>query len=117
MSQVKLPRVGGTVHYVSHGTPFQADGSQAYTSRCRAAIVTEQTSDPDHPSQVGLVVLNPTGTFFHRAVPFHDGSAQNGTEDCPTAEAHGSPFRYCACGWVEPSFMAGSWHPLEACDA
>lgn len=113
----RLPRIGETVHYVSHGTPFQADGSQAYTSRCRAAIVTEQPADPDHPAQVGLAVLNPTGNFFHRTVPYHDGNATEGAEDCPNSKSHGNPFRYCACGWVEASFAAGSWHTLEDCDA
>ncbi|MFE4697300.1 hypothetical protein ACFRIC_09420 [Streptomyces sp. NPDC056738] len=112
-----LPRIGQTVHYVSHGTPLQADGSQAYNSRCRAAIVTEENTTPDHPTQVGLAVLNPTGLFFHRFVPHHDGNATPSTEECPTPEAHGKPFRYCACGWIEASFAAGSWHSLEECDS
>lgn len=112
-----LPRIGETVHYVSHGTPLKADGRQAYTSRCQAAIVTEQTSDPDHPTQVGLAVLYPNGAAFHRFVPFHDGAASPSTEECPSPESHGNPFRYCACGWLEASFAAGSWHSLDACDA
>ncbi|MEU4169428.1 hypothetical protein AB0F46_21455 [Streptomyces sp. NPDC026665] len=112
-----LPRIGETVHYVSHGTPHQSDGSQAYTSRCRAAIVTEQTSDPDHPDQIGLAVLNPTGLHFDRAVPLHDGGATPSTEDCPNPESHGHPFRYCACGWMEASFAPGSWHPMGSCDS
>lgn len=56
--------VGSIVHYVSHGTPILADGTQAYQSRCRAAIVTVVAS----PNCVGLAVLNPTGMFFHEAV-------------------------------------------------
>ena len=24
-------------------------------------------------------------------------------EDCPMAKSHGAPFRYCGCGWAEPS--------------
>ncbi|MER5601527.1 hypothetical protein [Streptomyces sp. NPDC002265] len=112
-----LPRIGATVHYVSHGTPTLPDGSQAYTSQCRAAIVTEQNSDPDHPTQVGLAVVNPTGLFFHRFVPFHDGDASPATEPCGNPNAHGNPFRYCTCGWAEPSFAAGSWHTLEDCNA
>ncbi|MFH8577103.1 hypothetical protein [Streptomyces zaomyceticus] len=55
--------VGRTVHYVSHGTPVRSDGSQAFPPTCRAAIVTEV--DQDDPGRVGLVVLNPTGQFFH----------------------------------------------------
>lgn len=23
--------------------------------------------------------------------------------DCPNPEVHGNPFRYCACGWIEPA--------------
>jgi hypothetical protein len=58
------PSVGRTVHYVSHGTPPRADGSQAYTSECRAAIVT--IVNPD--GTVGLCVLNPTGQFFNSSI-------------------------------------------------
>lgn len=57
------PTVGRTVHYVSHGTPVREDGSQQFPSTCRAAIITE--ADPSAGSWVGVVVLNPTGAFFH----------------------------------------------------
>lgn len=57
------PSVGRVVHYVSHGTPPRADGSQAYTSECRAAVIT-QVGD----GTVGLCVLNPAGMFFREAV-------------------------------------------------
>lgn len=59
------PSAGRIVHYVSHGTPVRPDGSQTYTSQCRAAIVTTVTDDPEI---VGLAVLNPTDMFFHEAV-------------------------------------------------
>jgi hypothetical protein len=55
------PTVGRIVHYVSHGTPPRSDGSQTFTSQCRAAIVTE-VGDNDI---VGLCVVNPGGLFFH----------------------------------------------------
>jgi hypothetical protein len=55
------PSVGRIVHYVSHGTPPRSDGSQAFTSQCRAAIVTE-VGDND---TIGLCAINPTGLFFH----------------------------------------------------
>ena len=75
------PSVGRIVHYVSHGSPVQADGSQAFTPQCRAAIVTEIAGDGERllleapPVReytgdevvVGLCVLNPTGIFLHRA--------------------------------------------------
>lgn len=57
------PTVNDLVHYISFGTPIREDGTQAYTRRCRAAIVTE-VSDTQ-PDRVGLCVLNPTGQFFH----------------------------------------------------
>lgn len=56
------PSVGRSVHYVSHGTPVREDGTQAYTSQCRAADITEVDRGPD---LVGLMVKNPTGLFFH----------------------------------------------------
>jgi hypothetical protein len=99
------PTVGRIVHYVSHGTP----GGE-YASQCRAAIVTELTGTPDEPDQVGLAILNPTGVVFDRSVSYHDGGEIPGTPDCPDASAHGSPFRYCACGWREAAYQGGTWH-------
>ncbi|MDK1473598.1 hypothetical protein QNO07_09220 [Streptomyces sp. 549] len=95
----QTPSVGRIVHYVSHDD-----------KECRAAIVTELTGDPDHPKHVGLAVLNPTGPDFHRTVPHHDGAETAGSPDCPDVGAHGSPFRYCACGWAEASPVVGTWH-------
>ena len=94
------PSVGRVVHYVSHGTPVRADGTQAFTAECRAAIVTEvgawitvDTADAASYSRsegrpirnaeqwyysdaVQLVVLNPTGQFFHHSK--HDESGHAG---------------------------------------
>jgi len=102
---VTAPSVGRVVHYVSYGSP----GGE-YGKECRAAIITELTGDPNHPDQVGLCVLNPTGQFFNRAVPYHDGAETPGTPDCPEPEKHGHPFRYCSCGWAEASHIGGTWH-------
>lgn len=77
------PWVGATVHYTSFGTPIRTDGSQAFTSRCRAAIVTEV--DPDDPAHVGLYVANPTGEFFH-------------------------PLAVGGCHQDEEGHSGGSWH-------
>lgn len=101
------PTVGRIVHYVSHGTP----GGE-YGKECRAAIVTEVPSETpaDVDTPVGLAVLNPTGAFFDREVPYHDGAEQAGSPDCPAAASHGNPFRYCSCGWIEASFKGGTWH-------
>lgn len=100
------PSVGRIVHYVSYGTP----GGE-YSMQCRAAVVTEVTSDGDEPP-VGLCVLNPTGQFFDRDVPYHDGAETPGSPDCPGKESHGpaGPFRYCACGWAEAAYKGGTWH-------
>lgn len=64
------PTIGRVVHYQSYGTPngeFQAEP--------RAAIITEVNEvqyDPTLPVtyEVGLAVLNPTGVYFNRSVPF-----------------------------------------------
>lgn len=73
MSEQK-PSVGRVVHYVSHGTPPRADGSQAYTSQCRAAIIAEVpwADDRKLSDSVGLVVMNPTGMFFNSGVPHEE---------------------------------------------
>ena len=111
------PTVGRIVHYVSYGTP----GGE-YTSQCRAAIVagvpvgalpladTEHAEEWDSEAVVlDLAVLNPTGLFFNRCA-YDDGSGKPGDPACPDAASHGSPFRYCACGWTEPSLKGGTWH-------
>lgn len=86
MSERK-PRIADIVHYVSHGTPVREDGSQAYTSQCRAAIVTELVySDPgltDPTYEVGLCVLNPTGQFFNEDVMADFTEHQGGTWHWP----------------------------------
>jgi hypothetical protein len=105
---MKLPAIGEIVHYRSYGTP----GGE-YGAECRAAIVTEHTGDPDHPDQVGLCVLNPTGQFFNRAVDHHGGDGEHGDPHCPDRPYHGNPFRYCACGWTEPAYKGGTWHRPE----
>lgn len=106
------PSVGRIVHYVSHGTPVREDGTQAFVPQCRAAIVTEVNAE--EPMQVGLAVQNPTGTFFHPLAQGgcfqHEGGETPGSPDCPNRAAHGSPFRYCACGWAEASHRGGTWH-------
>ncbi|MEV3895283.1 hypothetical protein [Streptomyces anulatus] len=57
--------IGRMVHYVSHGTPVRADGTQAYVATRRAAIVSEV--NVEEPHQVGLNVQNPTGVL-HRSL-------------------------------------------------
>lgn len=61
-----VPRLNSSVHYVSHGTPKLADGSQEFASRCVAADVTE--IDQVDPKRVGLVAKNPTGLFWRPLV-------------------------------------------------
>ncbi|MFJ8110415.1 hypothetical protein [Streptomyces sp. NPDC096132] len=108
----QTPSVGRIVHYVSHGTPVRQDGSQAFPPACRAAIVSEV--DPADPGRIGLVVLNPTGQFFHPLAAggcsYDEGGETPGAPDCPSAEQHGKPFRFCACGWIEASLKRGTWH-------
>lgn len=74
------PTVGRTVHYVPYGTPPRPDGTQAFASDvCRLAFITEvrpltgmdaaqadiEQWDPPACFDVGLMVANPTGLFFH----------------------------------------------------
>ncbi|MFJ5532478.1 hypothetical protein [Streptomyces sp. NPDC093261] len=117
------PAVGRIVHYVSHGTP----GGE-YGKECRAAIITavpkhlpgsmEPLDGCPNGTQdhwvVGLAVLNPTGAFFNTEVRYHDGAEQPGDPGCDAA--HGSPFRYCGCGWAEAEHAGGTWHWPERVD-
>ncbi len=114
---IPAPTVNAQVHYRSFGTP----GGE-FPAACRAATVTEM--DLDVPKslggeRVGLVVFNPTGLFFHSLADggsrYSTGAETLGAPDCPNRESHGSPFRYCSCGWVEASFPGGTWHWPEDC--
>lgn len=68
MSATKqVPSVGRVVHYKSYGTP----GGE-FTAECRAAIITEVYYPEEPEGPVGLCVLNPTGIFLNRNIPFGD---------------------------------------------
>lgn len=78
MSEVR-PTVGRTVHYV------------APAGICRAAVITEigvplSEGHLDERQHVGLCVLNPTGQFFNRGVPY-DPDKKPGTWHWPEREA------------------------------
>lgn len=95
MSEQQAPTVGRIVHYVSHGTPRREDGTQAYTSECRAAIVTAVpeclVTEPmdgcpngtDGEWIASLCVLNPTGFFFNEDVPQNEGEYAGGSWHWP----------------------------------
>lgn len=92
MTEMK-PSVGRLVHYVSHGSPVRLDGTQAFTSTCRAAVITEvgqwvsvETNTPTsfdrsegrpirlveqwwYDDALALTVLNPNGFFLNGAGP------------------------------------------------
>lgn len=95
------PTIGRIVHYTAHGTPVRADGTQAYPSVCRAAMVTAvddgsrvlvdmevpggeitRTVEPGTPS-VSLAVLNPTGFFFHERIEQDEDGHVGGTWHWP----------------------------------
>jgi len=96
-----IPSVGRIVHYVSHGTPVRADGSQAFTSQCRAAIVTAGpylvpgTFETPGDWALSLCVLNPEGMFFNQNVFYHEGDTGH---DHTGAEIPAKSYR------------GGSWH-------
>jgi hypothetical protein len=78
------PTVARTVHYVSHGTPVREDGTQAFPSVCRAAIVTEVGGPV---VTVSLAVLNPTGLFFQTGCIQDEVEHAGGTWHWPEREA------------------------------
>ena len=66
------PSVGRIVHYCSYGTP----GGE-FPSVPRAAVITEVGHDGiasnfEATGEVGLAVLNPTGMFFNRNIPYSE---------------------------------------------
>jgi hypothetical protein len=95
----RQPRVCDLVHYVSHGTPLLPDGTQAFPSICRAAMVTEVTGDT-----AGLMVVNPAGQFFNQGVAY-DGGTFTGPERQAQA---GEPLPPVTC--ADLTFEGGTWH-------
>lgn len=80
----QTPSVGRIVHYVSHGSPVREDGTQAYQSLCRAAIITEVLGDPEAAdTMVNLAVLNPQGMFFDHATMHSETDHRGGTWHWP----------------------------------
>lgn len=79
----QLPSVGRMVHYVAYGTP----GGEFPAGVCRAAIITEvnvlhpgssgvnQLNPQGKMTSVGVLVMNPTGLFFNRGIPYNEGKA------------------------------------------
>lgn len=79
-----MARVGESAHYVSHGSPVREDGTQAYESKCRAAIITEVGEQTGFGILISLCVLNPTGCFFDQGVEEDKISRQGGTWHYPS---------------------------------
>ena len=72
------PSVGRIVHYVAYGTP----GGEFPAGVCRAATVTEVVYSGssiggvvESRETVGICVMNPTGLYFNRGIPFDEGKA------------------------------------------
>jgi hypothetical protein len=86
------PSVGRIVHYVSHGSPVRADGTQAFTSECRAAIITgvhDMDPAPAHGvPYVDLFVMNPTGVFLNQGCKYDEGGVY--TAGIPRSYAGGT---------------------------
>jgi hypothetical protein len=103
------PYVAAMVHYVSHGSPVRADGSQAFKSVCRAAVVAEVSGE--HKSRDGvltplvtLCVLNPSGIFFQPGMQYDPGTFTG-----PEREAcAGEPLPLITCD--DLTFQPGTWH-------
>lgn len=97
-----VPTVGRIVHYVARGS---ADGR--FPMVCRLAFVTEVSPDLNNPSTVGLIVMNPTGLFFH---PLETGGAELHTGTDPEAMVVPVGAR---CGYGKLLYRPGSWHVPE----
>lgn len=90
MPNAPVPTIGRAVHYVSQGSPVRPDGTQAFPSVRRSAEITEV----DEKGNVGLLVKNPTGLFFHPI------GHENGP--CPYADpVPGAPLQPGTWHWPE----------------
>lgn len=78
--------IARNVHYVSHGTPIREDGTQAFASECRAAIITGVHAD----GYVDLFVMNPTGVFLNQGCRY-EADKEGGTWHWPRACTASTP--------------------------
>lgn len=117
------PSVARIVHYVAYGTP----GGEFPAGICRAAVITEtygvgnmppsgtalQIDKDGHGTSVGLCVLNPTGQFFNRGVPYDAGTMVCGQCNRPVDDAvHWSNIVTGNHDSVHPQlrYKPGTWH-------
>lgn len=81
----QTPSVCRMVHYVAYGTP----GGESPAGAHRAAVITEVDPIEEHRSlkdpvpPVGLCILNPTGLFFNRHIPYDGETHAPGTWHFP----------------------------------
>jgi len=82
MTEQQQPSVGRVVHYVAYylGTP----GGEFPAGVCRAAVITEvedpaytgrDSSGLSYRGRVSVCVMNPTGLFFNRGIPYDEAKA------------------------------------------
>lgn len=119
---MKPVKLGESVHYVSHGTPVREDGTQAFTSVCRSAIVTEvgawatdavryrgsETGPVERVVEqhwdeyaIGLTVFNPTGLFMHSL-----------NHSCPRDDL---PPQSKIANGERADYVGGTWHRSDDC--
>jgi hypothetical protein len=77
----QVPSIGRIVHWVTYGSPRGEYPSGEH----RAAVITEVYQDGASGmlQAVGLCVLNPTGQFFNRNVPYEASGTIAGTWHWP----------------------------------
>jgi len=92
MNAIQTPSVGEQVHYVSRGS---ADGF--FKPAIRAATVTEVDGD-----LVGLMIVNPTGLFFHTLAD--GGCTHHAGDQGPEHNGQTS---------TDLSYDGGTWHRPE----
>jgi len=113
---MQKPSVCRNVHYVAYGTP----GGEFPAGICRAAIITEINEAMiaegaqfpfDGAGRVGLCVLNPTGQFFNRGVPYDPGTERCSCGQTPDHTVHTSlhPDSHDPVD-VKVRYLPGTWH-------
>lgn len=110
------PSVGRVVHYVAYGTP----GGEFPAGVCRAAVITEINEQAfadgaqfpfGGTGRVGVCVLNPTGLFFNKGIPYDPGAERCSCGQLPNDPVHTSahPDSHDP-GDVRLRYLPGTWH-------
>ncbi|MEV7212096.1 hypothetical protein AB0O31_03230 [Kitasatospora cineracea] len=97
-----------TVHaHDEDGHRLTTDSGRPVEAILFVPLAPERTSSPaSSRARAGLlrdvVDIGHSQDVIRTTAPLQGGGDHLGDPNCPNRSTHGSPHRYCECGWIEP---------------